>query len=274
MKDPGQASEERPSEGHAIAGHTPEGGQTQGGETDAGETDGVESEREIIRSWHVNAEPWTRALRSQSIASRKFVTDAAIVDAVRSVAPRRVLDIGCGEGWLARELRSLGVDVVGIDVVPALIAEARRLGPGDFEVCSYRDVAARTFDRGSFDAAVCNFSLLGHDSVESLIGAVGSYLNVPGHFIVQTLHPVAACGGQPYQDGWRAGSWAGFSPEFSDPAPWFFRTLASWYAMLRRCGFEVLDCREPTARGATAPSSIILICRQQDTSADGTGKIV
>jgi 2-polyprenyl-3-methyl-5-hydroxy-6-metoxy-1,4-benzoquinol methylase len=225
------------------------------------------SEDEIIRSWHVNAEPWTAAVRSQGIATRKLVTDQAIVDAVCSVHPRRVLDIGCGEGWLARALQGLGIGVVGIDVVPALIAAARRQGCGDFEVHSYRDIAARALGLGSFDAAVCNFSLLGKESVEALLGAVGSYLNVPGHLVVQTLHPVSACGDQPYQDGWRAGAWTGFSGGFSDPAPWFFRTLASWHAMLRRCGLDLIECREPTARGAAAPSSIIFICSQLGTAA-------
>jgi len=231
-------------------------------------------EDDIIRSWHVNAKPWTRALRSQSIASRKLVTDQAIVDAVGSVDPRRVLDIGCGEGWLARALNLIGIGVFGIDVVPELIAEAKRSGGGDFAVHSYEEIAGGSLNCGSFDAAVCNFSLLGEESVESLIGAVRAYLNVPGYLIVQTLHPVAACGDQPYQDGWRSGSWSGFGPEFSDPAPWFFRTLASWYAMLRRCGFEVADCREPTARGAAAPSSIIFVCTQPGAAAGGTAKTV
>jgi 2-polyprenyl-3-methyl-5-hydroxy-6-metoxy-1,4-benzoquinol methylase len=225
------------------------------------------AEHDIIRSWHINAVPWATALRHQAIASRRLVTDQAIIDAVRSVDPHRVLDIGCGEGWLARALGRPGVDVLGIDVVPDLISEARRLGPGSFEVHSYLDVASKRLDCGTFDAAVCNFSLLGKESVESLVGAIGAYLNVPGYFIVQTLHPLAACGDHPYHDGWRNGSWAGFSPEFSDPAPWYFRTLASWYAMLRRCGFEVIECREPTARDAAAPASLIFICSQRSTAA-------
>ncbi|MDB6086601.1 MAG: methyltransferase type 12 [Gammaproteobacteria bacterium] len=225
------------------------------------------SEDEIIRSWHVNAQPWTEAVRSRSIASRKLVTDQAIVDAVQGVGPRRVLDIGCGEGWLARALHRAGMEVLGIDVVPALIAEAKRKGGGDFEIQSYRDLAARAPEFGPFDAVVCNFSLLGRGSVELLLGAVGRCLNVHGHLIVQTLHPVPACGNQPYRDGWRAGSWTGFGPDFSDPAPWFFRTLGSWYAMLRRCGFEVVECREPTARDATTPSSVIFLCNQRGTAA-------
>src|ERR1700729_1540156 len=80
-------------------------------------------EREIIRSWHSNAAPWARAIRAASIASRKLVTDQAIIDAVSSVSCARILDIGCGEGWLARALRALGMSVTGVDVVPALIAQ-------------------------------------------------------------------------------------------------------------------------------------------------------
>ncbi|MDQ1811842.1 hypothetical protein RBA41_00850 [Massilia sp. CCM 9210] len=41
-----------------------------------------------------------------------------------------------------------------------------------------------------------------------------------GALIVQAMHPAAACAAGDCRDGWRAGSWAGFSDAFSDPAPW------------------------------------------------------
>jgi SAM-dependent methyltransferase len=226
----------------------------------------AEPEQAIVDSWHVNAAPWAAAVAAQSIASRRLVTNQAVVDAVRAVRPRRVLDVGCGEGWLARTLHSFGIDVLGIDVVPALVARAHALGGGEFKVMSYQDLATSRLDGATFDAAVCNFSLLGHDSVEGLLGTLGRLPGEQRSLIVQTLHPVAACGAQPYRDGWRAGSWAGFGPEFSAPAPWYFRTLSSWYAMLRRTGFEVLECREPAAPGAAAPASLLFICERRTTA--------
>jgi carbohydrate kinase (thermoresistant glucokinase family) len=218
-------------------------------------------ETSIIRSWQSNAAPWTRAIREERIASRTVVTNRAILDTVLALRARRVLDIGCGEGWLARALGAEGVAVTGIDAVDSLIAEARRIGGATFAVCSYADLADGRFEARGFDAAVCNFSLLGEDSVETLCRSLPRYLSPSAHLVIQTLHPVAACGDQPYRDGWRPGSWSGFGPEFSNPAPWYFRTLGSWLALLRRCDYQLIDCIEPTVPEAAAPSSIIFLAR-------------
>lgn len=225
-------------------------------------------EAQIIRSWNTNAKPWSRAIQAASILSRRLVTDQAIVEAVLSVRPARVFDVGCGEGWLARRLSASGIHVTGVDAVPELVAEAVRCGGGRFQVGDYLAIAERRLPCGPFDAAVCNFSLLGKESVNALLGAIPHYLGAAGHLVVQTLHPLAACGEHPYQDGWRDGSWAGFSTEFSDPAPWYFRTLASWVSMLRGWGFEILECREPTAPDAMAPASVIFICKTRNPGAD------
>jgi SAM-dependent methyltransferase len=218
-------------------------------------------ELQIIRSWYSNAQAWSNAIRTASIASRKLVTDQAIIDAVSSIASSRILDIGCGEGWLARALSALGRRVVGVDVVPDLVARAVASGGAEFHVVDYASIAQRQLHLGPFDAAVCNFSLLGEESVESLIAGLPCYLDDPGYLIIQTLHPIAACGDTAYQDGWREGNWTGFSSDFSNPAPWYFRTVESWCALLERCDFDILECREPKAAGAVTPASMIWICK-------------
>jgi 2-polyprenyl-3-methyl-5-hydroxy-6-metoxy-1,4-benzoquinol methylase len=120
-------------------------------------------EQEIIASWYSNAAPWTRAIRAASIASRILVTNQAIIDAVASVPCRRVLDIGCGEGWLARTLSDLGMNVTGIDAVPELIAQAAAMpragtaGRVTFHRQDYASIANRQWPAGRFDAAVWNF---------------------------------------------------------------------------------------------------------------------
>lgn len=77
--------------------------------------------------------------------------EARLVDAL--VPPRsRVLDAGCGTGRVGRALHERGHDVVGVDVDPVLVEEARRLAPG--LRWSVDDLAG--LDLGEqFDAVVC-----------------------------------------------------------------------------------------------------------------------
>jgi 2-polyprenyl-3-methyl-5-hydroxy-6-metoxy-1,4-benzoquinol methylase len=216
------------------------------------------SDARIVDSWRKNASPWTTAVRENQIASRALVTNKAIVDAVMSRSPRTVLDIGCGEGWLARALAEHGVSAVGVDVVPALIEQAMKAGGGEFRISSYEDIAAGRLDV-SVDLVVANFSLIGKESVEGVIQRAPSLLNSGGSLVIQTLHPVASCGDESYADGWRTGSWAGFSEEFSDPAPWYFRTMESWETLLADSGFRILETREPVHPETGKPASVIFI---------------
>jgi SAM-dependent methyltransferase len=51
-------------------------------------------------------------------------------DLVSSLDPRSVLDAGCGTGRVAIELFRRGLDVVGVDLDPSMLARARAKAPG------------------------------------------------------------------------------------------------------------------------------------------------
>ena len=222
--------------------------------------DGVLRDEEIIESWKKNADPWIAAIRAEQIESRKLVTNEAIIEAIASCKPNSLLDIGCGEGWLANRLASQGLDVLGIDVVPELIAQAKTGGEGQFQVLSYEEMKEGKLTR-KFDAAVCNFSLLGNESVHLLFRTIPTLLKSSGFFIVQTIHPYIGCGELPYMDGWREGSWAGFSGDFTDPAPWYFRTLESWVQLFIDNQFSIERICEPLNPNTQKAASIIFIGR-------------
>ncbi len=220
-------------------------------------------ETRIIDSWRKNATPWARAVQAQTIASRRLVTNDAIISAVLDCKPKSVLDVGCGEGWLTRQLSPLVDSIAGIDAIPELIEEAQRRSAHRFEVMAYDDLASGALDLTA-DLMVCNFSLLGKESGDAVVNATQTLLRPGGHLVIQTLHPLMACNEAAYQDGWREGSWLGFDDTFSDPAPWYFRTLESWVALVNTGGLRLVSLREPLHPETGLPASLILTSRRTE----------
>ena len=190
-------------------------------------------EAALIWSWMANADAWTRTVREGRIASRRLATDAAIVDAVAERNPKRVLDLGCGEGWLMRALAERGIEAIGLDVSLELVMAAEEAGGGRYRCCSYEElVEDPTRAGGPYDAIACNFSLLGADLVP-LLRALRRNLPPGGALVIQTVHPWTAAGDEGYADGWRTETFDAFGDDFAEPMPWYFRTLGAWVRVLR-----------------------------------------
>ncbi|WDE01120.1 class I SAM-dependent methyltransferase [Thalassomonas actiniarum] len=235
------------------------------------------SDQHIIDSWLKNAKPWTAAIDNQEITSRVEVTNAAVIEVLLKLCsqkrpenrPLKLLDLGCGEGWLMRALDkgrkeagdAVVIDMLGIDIVPELIANGEKQGVGRFKALSYEALSFENLQE-KFDVIVCNFSLLGEQSVNRVFAQLAHLLKGDGAFVVQTLHPVSACGDQPYRDGWRSGSWQGFSEDFVDPPPWYFRTLPSWLALFTDNGLTSPEIIEPKRCNNSAPLSVIFVAEK------------
>ena len=216
------------------------------------------SDQKIIESWEANVSPWVSAIRNNEIESRCLVTNKAIFDAVVEKNINSVLDVGCGEGWLVRELNKVGVSSFGIDVVERFIESAQLKGGGRFKAISYEKLAYSELQE-TFDLVVCNFSLLGNESVINLFKEIPFLLNNGGSFIVQTIHPIVGCCSSSYKDGWREGSWDGFSSNFSNPAPWYFRTIETWKNLFLSNGFNISEVIEPINPKTQVAASVIFI---------------
>lgn len=87
--------------------------------------DTVAADYERLLRHELDAKPLDRAML------------AAFSELVRAPGAGPVADLGCGPGRVTAHLRSLGVDVFGIDLSPGMVAVARRTHPGlRFEVGS------------------------------------------------------------------------------------------------------------------------------------------
>ncbi|MDB5395957.1 MAG: putative methyltransferase [Rhodospirillales bacterium] len=218
----------------------------------------MNDERQVGRSWDRNAGNWTRAVRDGLIPSRRAGTDEAILQAIAERGPKRLLDVGCGEGWLIRAVVGrTGCAAVGIDGAEALSAAARAADPANSYLTMDYDAFAADPSIGigaDFDVIAFNYSLFTKD-IAPLLQAAASRLTPEGAIIIQTLHP-GPVGEE--QDGWRVEDFSVFAGEDWAAIPWYFRRLESWCVVLRDAGLDICERREPAADGRML--SLLIIC--------------
>lgn len=212
----------------------------------------------IRRSWNTNASAWIGAVREGRIESRVRVTDRAILDAVLVRPPHRVLDLGCGEGWLCRALAERGIDTVGVDAALPLVDAARQAGSGDYRCLPYDVLAARE-DLGVFDVVVCNFSLL-EEALSPVLNGIRARLADDGRLVIQTVHPRQASRDVPGRDGWRTERFDAIGRGFTERMPWYYRTRAAWIDTLSAHGWQLVSMTEPARPDTGEPVSLLIEC--------------
>jgi 2-polyprenyl-3-methyl-5-hydroxy-6-metoxy-1,4-benzoquinol methylase len=222
----------------------------------------MDKEQQIIQSWKINAGNWIDIIESNGIESRKLATNKAILKTICNAKPCTVLDVGCGEGWLAKELQDLGINVTGVDVIPELIEKAKQKITGDFYVASFEDIYLNKIVFSKlFDAIVINFALIGKESTENLLASLPSYLAKNGKLFIQTLHPFSRKSINDYTSGWKEGSWDGLGEQFTQPYQWYFRTLEDWLLLLDKSGFTNIEVSEVLHPNTSSLLSVIFSCR-------------
>jgi trans-aconitate 2-methyltransferase len=156
---------------------------------------------------------------------------ASLIDLLQSRAGERVLDLGCGTGHLAARIAEAGVEVVGIDSSPEMIAEARRLFPGlSFEVADARDFA---FDE-PFDAVLSNAVLHWVKPPEQAIACIKRALRPGGRFVAEfggrgnVAAIVSSLDAASREIG--LGAWE---------HPWYYPSIGEYAPLLERAGLEV-----------------------------------
>jgi SAM-dependent methyltransferase len=107
-----------------------------------------------------------------------------------------LLDLGCGQGVLARHLPST-IDYCGLDISKRLIQEAKKLKSGKFFV---GDATGKIdIEKKDFDAAVFVLSLQNMENGKGAIRNAAAHLKPMGSLIIVLNHP---CFRIPRQSEW------------------------------------------------------------------------
>jgi len=116
-------------------------------------------------------------------------TEQIIPIIVSQLADRgRILDVGTGEGQVARALRAEGADVVGIDPIDSMVREASRRD--EAMPLARAGADALPFVDASFDAALACLVFEHIDEVDEAITEVARVVRPGGTFLFLLNHPL------------------------------------------------------------------------------------
>ncbi|RAJ09150.1 class I SAM-dependent methyltransferase [Arenibacter echinorum] len=216
-------------------------------------------ENNIIESWNKNALEWIKVIDNADIESRKF-TNRAIWDLIGNSPAIKILDVGCGEGWLTRSLGTMGKSVVGLDAIPKLLENAEKKGDGTYYQMSYEDIIlGKPIPEAPYDAAVFNFCLYQREGLSQLLKQVKKALSENGYIAIQTLHPYFLLQNDlEYKSQWINDSWKGLPGNFTDGHSWYARTFESWMSVIKKAGLQLHQLQEVT-NDNNKPLSVIFI---------------
>jgi SAM-dependent methyltransferase len=197
----------------------------------------------------------------------------------------RVLDLGCGEGQVARRIAALGAEVVGIDPTVGQLATARARSGGP--VYARAGAEAMPLRAGSFDAVVSCLVFEHLDPFEPAVAETARVLAPGGRFVLFLNHPLLQAPGSGWvidhildEQYWRVGPYLPDDVAMEEVAPgvdlpFMHRALHRYVNELAAHGLLIEHVDEPppaaglVARvpeykdAATIPRLLLLVTRKR-----------
>jgi len=140
--------------------------------------------------WEREAEDWVRWARTPQHDSYWFYSPSFFE--IVPTPGRLALDMGCGEGRVARDLTKRGHRVVALDSSPTLIRHAMEADPAGRYLVA--DASRLPLPDSSFDLVVAYNSLMDVDDMPQAVREAARVLEPGGHFCICVTHPINDAG--------------------------------------------------------------------------------
>ncbi len=216
-----------------------------------------------IENWNAAA-----SLYSKSIGADNFIGYATkhIWELAGDIKGKYVLDLGCGQGWLSRDLRARGSAVTGIDGSKKLLEMAKKQFQG-IEFMEYDLSKGLPQIETKFDTIISHMTIMDIEPLDQLFESIPPALNDNGSFIFSILHP-CFFNRKSIQDT-ETGTWFKKVEGYLHPEVWhidnygghnhYHRSISYYFELLKRNRMCASDLIEPPhiGKSTTIPKEFI-----------------
>ena len=235
--------------------------------------------------WETHADWWQAEFTEG--ADAEYAEQILPLAAEHLVGVRRMVDIGTGEGQVARLAAGMGCAVVGVDPTRAQVSEAHRRGGG--AAFAQAAAAALPVRSGSIDGVVACLVFEHIDGLDDALAEVARVLEPGGRFVFFLNHPLLQTPDSgwiddqildPPEQYWRIGPYLTESEVVEEVRKDVFirfihRPLGRYVNALIANGLALEQMIEPSPppgflakaaeyrEAATIPRLLLLVCRRQ-----------
>jgi ubiquinone/menaquinone biosynthesis C-methylase UbiE len=222
----------------------------------------VVNEEFIAKIWDKRAEEWDLYIgdKGERDPNRVYQSDPVLWEMLKDINGLIILDLGCGEGYLSRELARKGADVIAIDISEKLIEIAKKKSSNESIKIDYRVESSnslKSVPTETIDRVVSNYVLMDVPDFEKTIQELHRVLKSNGEAVLVFSHPCFPMYAIEYSPdlmisyGWKIPyfkdhlmkmpRWRDFTEGFTI----FHRPLSKYWKTFLETGFEIVDFDEP-----------------------------
>lgn len=211
---------------------------------------------EAIRRWAQFPREALDAMEPDGDFCRRHLLNPVLLRMLGDVSGQRVLDAGCGHGYLSRMLAARGARVTGVEPAQALYDYATEKEAGEPLGVRYlqADLCRLPGLGEPFDAVVANMVLLDIPDWQAAMAACVDALAPGGLFVFSIIHPCF----EQLAPSWREhGEYRvrEYLAEYEIPGPYganFHRPLSVYLNEAARLGCQLSEMAEPALDPAIA----------------------
>ncbi len=219
------------------------------------------SSSEAIKRWDKHAKAFTADYDEHGGVHREVLLNPALFQLLEDIDKKKVLDAGCGEGYLSRKLARLGGTVTAVDYSVKMIEIAKNKTERNLQIEYYHGNCEKLnfLADQTFDIIISNMVIQDLPDYQSAIKEMYRLLVDGGYFIFSILHPCFVTPNSGWiknTDGekqfWKVDNYF-YEGVYEQPFPYdaedkvllFHRTLTSYFSTIKEAGFQIEQLLEP-----------------------------